>query len=247
MTTASPRSSRRFPSTHWSAIFLASRLDAEKGRRALDDLLRRYLSPLTAHVKARFRVDQPQAEDWLQEFVLNRILEKEFLNQAQPGRGRFRTFLLTSLDNFICSQLRHRNRQKRGPAGGHVNWDDLAAQDWGGTPDKVQSEFDRQWALTVVQEALGRMEQHCRQSGRTDIWEVFKGRYVGPILHDCPAIPYETMAVRFGLKTAVQAANLLTTAKRQFQRTLRTVVAEYVSSEAEVDNEIQELLTILAR
>lgn len=236
----------RFPSTHWSAIFLASQLDRETGRRALDDLLKCYLPALKTHVKTQFMATEEQCEDWLQSFVLNRILEKELLRVARPERGRFRTLLLTALNNFVVSQLRYQNRQKRHPPSALSSWEELTSSENSEAPASTNADFDRQWAQEVIRDALERMKSHCQQTGRRDIWEVFYGRYVGPILHDAPVIAYETLATRFGLTSPVQAANFLTTGKRMFQRTLRVAVAEYAANESDIDAEIKELMRILA-
>ncbi|MBI4661273.1 MAG: sigma-70 family RNA polymerase sigma factor [Verrucomicrobia bacterium] len=249
MKSATPTPSHRFPSTHWSGVYLARQLDMEKGRMALDNLLRQYLPALKGYLQTRFHADAHQSEDWMQSFVLNRILEKELLKAARPECGRFRTFLLTALNNFVVSQIRYQNRQKRKPEGDCLELAQIALreEDVSAGAGPGNSEFDRRWAVEVLRMALQRMEARCQETGRCDIWEVFQGRFVGPILHDQPLVGYETLAARFSLRSPVQAANLLTTGKRMFQRTLRGVVAEYAASESEINQEIQELLAILSQ
>ena len=104
-----------FPSTHWSEVFSAGQPAQEEGRKALENLLVRYQPALKAHLIGRFCLTEDQAMDLLQEFVLAKVLEKNLVGQADQARGRFRTFLLTSLDNFVVGQLRHQSAQKRSP------------------------------------------------------------------------------------------------------------------------------------
>src|SRR5437016_3232179 len=92
--------SNRLPSTHWSEIASASQTRQAKGREATARLLTRYQSALLAHLGFKFRATEDTAQDLLQSFVAEKILEKELLAQAIPARGRFRTFLLNALDNF---------------------------------------------------------------------------------------------------------------------------------------------------
>src|SRR6266567_87300 len=96
--------SSRLPSTHWSEIASASHTRQQKGREALDRLLVRYQAALLAHSTFRFRATEDAAQDLLQSFVAEKILENALLAQANPARGRFRTFLLNALDRFVISQ-----------------------------------------------------------------------------------------------------------------------------------------------
>src|ERR1044072_1839210 len=122
-------SSRRLPSTHWSAITAASQTRQEKGREALDRLLTRYQPALLAHLGFKFRATEDAARDLLQSFVAEKILEKELLAQAKPTRGRFRTFLLNALDNCVVSQRRREQAQKRSPGGDVLSVDELSPAD----------------------------------------------------------------------------------------------------------------------
>ena len=122
-------SSRRLPSTHWSEIASASHTRQQKGREALDRLLTRYQAALLAHISFKFRATQDAAQDLLQSFVAEKILENELLERANPARGRFRTFLLNALDRFVISQQRKERAQKRAPEAGFVPLDHLQSKD----------------------------------------------------------------------------------------------------------------------
>src|SRR5947208_3120758 len=191
-------SSRRLPSTHWSEIASASHSRQQKGREALDRLLTRYQSALLAHLGFKFRATEDAAQDLLQSFVVEKILEKELLAQATPTRGRFRTFLLNALDNFVVSQRRKEQAQKRSPGGDVLSVDKLSPADEPQHNDPPIDPTEAAWAQAAINAALLSMRRECETSKRTDIWGVFEGRVLSAILDDMPETHYEALIARFG-------------------------------------------------
>jgi DNA-directed RNA polymerase specialized sigma24 family protein len=121
MSTQKPAGSSAFPSTHWSQIYLASQADQAEGKQALNELLAVYSGPLLTYLKGHFAVSQQDAEDLLQSFMLNRVLEKRLLAKAKEGLGRFRGFICGTLHRFAIDVLRHQNGPTRQPKGGFVS------------------------------------------------------------------------------------------------------------------------------
>jgi len=236
-----------FPSTHWSEVFSAGQPEQEKGRKALENLLVRYEPALKTHLIARFRLTEDQAMDLLQEFVLTKVLEKNLVGRADQARGRFRTFLLSSLDNSVLGQMRRQAAQKRSPGEAILSFDEAAESEASFRLTSWADDFDVSWAREVISETLRRMQRHCEDSGRADIWGVFDGRVLGPSLGGSDPLPYEQAVERYGFQFPAQAFNVLTTGKRMFARVLRSVVAEYAADEQDVEAEIRELFAILAR
>lgn len=234
-----------FPLTSFSLVERACREDAAGDRPSLSDLLRRYLPPLRAHLAARWRMRAEQAEDLLQGFVTSRILERNLIAHFSRTSGRFRSFLLTSLDNFVRNELARDHAQKRLPAGGFVNLsDDVRPVDpSAAAPDG----FDKGWAREVIAAAVRQMQDECASSDRDDVWAVFQARVLEPVLRGSQPIHYEELVRRFGFRSPMQACNVLVTGKRMFERSLRSIIREYARNEAEVGLEIEELREILAR
>ena len=239
--------SRRLPSTHWSEIASASNTRQQKGRQALDHLLTRYQPALLAHLGFKFRAKDDVARDLLQSFVLEKILEKELLAQANSARGRFRTFLLNALDNFVVSQRRKQQAQKRSPGGDVLSVDELSPAD---EPQHNDPPIDRTeifWAQSAIKAALSNMRHECETSNRMDVWGVFEGRVLSVILEDLAETDYEELIKRFGFASPSQAFNALSTAKRMFKRHLSAVIAEYTQDDREVEEELRELKERLLR
>src|SRR5207244_4296378 len=95
-------------------------------------------------------------------------------------------------------------------------------------------------------QSLVRMREQCQIEGREQLWEIFTARVVSPAFEGGDPMPYQQLIDRFGLQTPLQASNALTTAKRMFAKTLRTIVAEYANSPDAVEREIGELKEVLS-
>src|SRR5687768_8954429 len=108
------------PVTRWSLIARAGRTDEAGWREALAELLTRYLPAMRAHLLIRKRLRPDDVDDLLQGFIASKILEQNVVSVADQRRGRFRTFLLTSLDHFVLNVLRERAAAKRSPAEGQA-------------------------------------------------------------------------------------------------------------------------------
>jgi RNA polymerase sigma-70 factor (ECF subfamily) len=239
--------SRRLPSTHWSEIASASHNRQQKGREALGRLLTRYQPALLAHLGFKFRATEDAAQDLLQSFVAEKILENELLAQANPARGRFRTFLLNALDNFVVSQRRKEQAQKRSPGADVLSVDELSPAVEPQHNDPPSDRTEVFWAQAAIKAALQNMRSECETSNRMDIWGVFEGRLLSAVLEDSPETDYEELIQRFGFKSPSHAFNALNTAKRMFKRHLHSVISEYAHGDREVEEELRELKARLLR
>jgi DNA-directed RNA polymerase specialized sigma24 family protein len=235
----------RFPTTHWSLVAQAGQIAGEARREALERLLRRYLPALRAHLLHTRRLAPEDADDVLQDFIASRIIEKDLLGRADRELGKFRTYLLTSLDRFLVDSLRRRKAKKRTPGdGGRVDVGN--EEEWLPAP-ALGDAFDVAWARGVLTESLEQMRAECTGTGREDVWTVFDCRVLGPILQGTEPVDYEQLVVRFGFTSAAQASNVLMTGKRMFARIIRTVVGQYALGEEAIESEIRELHEVLAQ
>lgn len=238
MSSESAHLPRGFPTTSWPGICTASQAGGEDQLQALDALLRKYLSPLKHHVVVKFGLPVDRAEDMVQGFVLRRILVNELLGRAKQTRGRFRTFLLNSLDNFICNELRGEQALKRAPTNGLVSFEEAPERELIAGHEPPETSFDAAWAQSVMRQALERMQAECEKSGRQDIWEVFNLRLLKPALEEIEPMAYEQLVERFQFQSPAQAHNTLATGKRMFLREIREVIAEYAPVPEEIDQEL---------
>ncbi|MBI5760262.1 MAG: sigma-70 family RNA polymerase sigma factor [Planctomycetales bacterium] len=237
---ASPPGS--FQTTHWSLIELAADAASAIRRPALEELLQRYYPALRAHLVLRKRLEPHRAEDVLQGFVADKLLERNLVAHADRTQGKFRSLLLRSLENYVADQFRQRKI------------DNLAPLDWGGesstaepAQESVADVFEVAWARQVIAEAMQRMQASCARDFRGWLWPLFEGRILRPTLLDQPPVSYDELISAFHFDSPAQASNALITVKRQFQRILETVVVEYLDETEDLDTELADLRRILSQ
>jgi RNA polymerase sigma-70 factor (ECF subfamily) len=238
-----------FPSTHWSLVGQAGQMGEMERRRALDELLVRYLPPMIAHLTQAKRLPMDEAEDVLQAFLTEKVVAQNLIRRADSARGRFRSFILASLDNFLSNVKRDSGARKRG--GGLVSggMGEAFAASLGETasPDGSPADaFDLTWAREVLRQAIEAMRIECESGGRSATWEVFRARVLDPIFADAAPVPYPELVRNFHFESPAQASNALVTANRHFMRVLRRVVGVYEQDAAAIDAELLDLRRIVA-
>jgi len=241
----SPGNHGYFPTTHWSLVGRASLEGDQVRRAALNELLNRYWPALKAHLVVNRRIDPNLADDFVQGFIENKILERHLVETADPARGKFRNLLMTALDNYVANQFQGRKAAKRLPDRA-ISMEAAVGQGASPTvtPDQV---FDVEWARQLLAETLRRMEAECSTSAREDLWGVFEVRIVKPIFEGAELPPYEEIVERFGYRSPSQSSNALITAKRMFVRNLKSVIGEYAVDQEQIDEELRELHSVLAK
>lgn len=209
---------------------------------ALEELCRTYWPPLYAYVRHR-GYPPTDAEDLTQQFFA-RLLAHNSLASADPARGRFRTFLLTSLQRFLISEWRRAVAQRRDlsqvvplePAAA----ESLIAPAGPGEPPELG--FDRCWADTLLRRALDRLQADYEANGRRALYEALKpfvwGERSGA---GCGEIAAELRLSEGAARVAVHRL------RSRFRELLRAEVALTVADEADVDAELRHLVEILVR
>ncbi len=241
MDTAGSTQKDYYPTTIWSEIGRAGKVDSPDALAALDGLLKKYYKPLQTHLQFKFYVTPEQAADLLQDFISRKMLQADLLMKASPHRGRFRTFLLNALDNFVVSQHRRDNTLRRKPEGGLESWEGCFRELTTGPASNRSDPYALEWARAVLAEAVSRMHAECEAHKCLGRWSIFKARLVDPILDGADRPSYEALTAQLGFQSPGEASNALTTAKRQFDRLLRQVVAEYAGEGSDVEEELREL------
>ncbi|MBE3071896.1 MAG: sigma-70 family RNA polymerase sigma factor [Acidobacteria bacterium] len=238
-----PQMPRQFATTRWSVVLAAGEGGTPGSREALARLCEIYWYPLYAFAR-RWGHTADEAQDLTQEFFA-RLLEKHYLGDVRPERGRFRSFLLASLRHFLLNERDRVLAQKRG--GGHapisLEFDAaegryrLEPRDTS-TPETL---YERRWALTLLDQVLQQLEREHRDSKRDRLFEALKGLLTG----QADTLPYVEIASRLGMtEGAVKvAAHRL---RRRFGELLRQEIAETVADPADVEDEIRYLFKVLA-
>src|SRR5256885_3475733 len=146
-TTWVPPSSTEFPGTIWHDV-----TDRKK-------VIHRYWGALKVYLfflLSRFPDYRSETEDFLQDFIMKKILQPGWLERANPGKGRFRDFLKSSLRHFVLGEIRNREAEKRGGKTHAASFDDLEQEL--ADPEPSADSFDAAWARTLLAQAFQRME-----------------------------------------------------------------------------------------
>jgi RNA polymerase sigma factor (sigma-70 family) len=232
----------RFPTTRWSRVILAGDPEAPLARESLAELCNAYWYPLYAYIRRR-GYDPEKAKDLTQDFFV-RVLEKGLLAEADPARGRFRSFLRTVCAHFLANRRDREHARKRG--GGRTVLSIDAADAEGRyaleladelTPERI---FDRSWALTLLGRILDQLGREYDEAGKAATFEALRGLLEGE--HDLPS--YAAVGARLGTSegAARVAAHRL---RRRYGELLRQEIAATLAEPAEVDDEIRELFAAL--
>lgn len=232
---------RPFLTTRWQVVVQAGDATAPDAAAALETLCRAYWPPIYARVR-RMGFNPDDAADLTQAFFA-RLIEGTFLNQADPARGRFRTFLLTALEHFVRDELDRAKTWKRGGRVTFVPLDVATAEAEyeraiaASGPDERL--FDRAWARTLLERVRQRLLVEAEVGGRGAL---------------CAALlpgggrepePYEAIGTRLGLSEgAVKLAAFRL--RQRYREVIRAEVAETVSSAAELEEELRHLLAVVA-
>lgn len=227
----------RFPSTSWSAIRNASDPASKGYRESLDRLAAVYWRPVYAHFRRRWGKTNEDAKDMTQEFF-TALCERGFLAKIEPGIGRFRAYVKAALDNFARLEHRGRKRLKRGGGRTVLSLDAIEGFEPSSSVP-VEGTFDREWARSVIDEALRELEGLYRAAGMEKAYRLFHLKHIEKPDED---LSYEALAKRFGLKTTT-VTNWLHRARRKMQDLVFRHVRETVDSDDEASAEIRELFS----
>jgi len=231
-----------FATTHWSVVMAAGKGDSPEAADALEQLCRTYWYPLYAFVRRQGH-GTPDAEDLTQEFF-TRFLAKEYFGRADPALGRFRSFLLACLKNFLREQQRQARRLKRGGGQTIISWDSRTAEERYRlepadpiTPEQV---YDRRWALTLLATVLARLAEEQSDAGKEQIFVQLKDHLWG----EGREASYAEMAERLGMTEGAVKVTVHRL-RRRLRDLLREEVAQTVATTGEVDEELRHLIGVI--
>ncbi len=233
----------RFAATRWSIVLAAGNWrEGGQSRSAMESLARAYWFPLYAYIR---RIGNPShnAEDLIQGFFTH-LLEKNALDSVDRNKGKFRSFLLASLKNYISDQRDHQNAQKRGGGQKLVELDSFEAEKRytiepvdSITPEKV---FEQRWAWTIIDQVMEQLRKQYADRNQENLFDELKGS----LTMGTETATRSELARQLGMdENALSvAAHRL---RRRFRELLREEVSQTVATPELVDEELKYLLTCL--
>jgi RNA polymerase sigma factor (sigma-70 family) len=231
-----------FATTHWSVVLAAGRGDSPQAQDSLEKLCQTYWLPLYAYVRRRGYAEA-DAKDLTQAFFAW-LLERDWLERADQERGRFRSFLLTSMSGFLSNEWDKARAQKRG--GGRTISLPFDAADtscrWEPADNFTpEQSFEWRWALTLLDQVMNRLCADYGGQGKANLFEQLKPCLLG----ERSAQPYAALAPKLGMtegsvKVAVHRL------RQRYRQLLREEIANTVAKPEEIEEEMRHLFAVLA-
>src|SRR6266404_91046 len=232
----------QFPTTRWTLVVAAGHPHQKETRSALVSLCENYWYPLYAYLRRRgYPADH--AQDLTQEFFV-RVLEGRYIDRADPEKGRFRAFILTSLKFFVADEADRHRAQKRGGGAvlplefvsGEDRYQREPAHDE--TPERI---FERRWALAVLNRVMDRLRTEFVHHGRPEHFDRLKVFLLGQSDAPYAALAREMNTSEGALKVAIHRL------RKRYRELFRQEIADTVADPAEVEAELRFLAAVLTR
>ena len=234
--------SSQFPTTRWTLVVAAGDPDRKGARLALVSLCENYWYPLYAWLRRRGH-SADEAQDLTQEFFV-RVLEGRYLDRADPDKGRFRSFILTSLKFFVADEGDRQRARKRGGgaivplefSSGEERYQREPSHDE--TPERI---FERRWALSVLDRVVEKLREEFVRHGRPEHFERLKVFLLGKSDAPYTALALEMKTSEGALKVAIHRL------RKRYRDLFRQEIADTVADPAEVESELRFLAGVLSK
>ena len=235
---------KRFHTTRWSVVLVSAQSQASGSKEAFSDLCKLYWYPLYGFI--RHRGHSPEdAEDLVQSFFLH-LIEHKTLSRVDRSKGKFRSFLLASLQNFLSDEADRARSLKRGGKAEFVHLDVEGAEDRYRlepvdmlSPEKI---FDARWAMVLIGEALDRLSREYAVQGKAAIFQVLCV-FLDPV--NTKNLPtYEEVAAQLQVSVG-SLKTLIHRLRKRYGALVREAISRTVSDSADVDSEIHQLCEAL--
>lgn len=233
-----------FAPTRWTLI-LRARGETPEGRAALSELCEAYYQPVLRFLRREGR-DEDAARELTQEFF-TQILSRDGFDQADPERGRFRSYLLGALKHFLADQRKHQHRLKRGGGAAHESLDTSPTDDDSGSQQVADTSaptpeafFDREWALAVMARALETLQKEFTAADKGDQFDTLKPWLMG----EAPSMSQADAARQLGLSEGAVKV-VIHRLRKRFRDAVRAEIGQTLRDPSLVDEELRHLVEAL--
>ena len=234
-----------FLTTHWSLIG-----DIQAGRDRDSALIRllpeKYWKPVYCYLR-RKGSNNEDAKDLTQGFFHEVVLNRQLVERSDQGKGRFRSFLLHALNQYVINQRARQTATLRNPQGKLVSLETIDPSE---LPEDMSAcepdaSYNYAWISALLDQVLAAVKRSCSEEGLQTHWELFHARIVRPTLDGTVAPSLSEIGARLGIEDTRRASNMIVTVKRRFREMLRRHIRDTVISKGQVDEELDEIIQFL--
>jgi len=236
-----------FLTTHWSLIEdVTKRPDEDRALIGL--LLERYWKPVYCYLRQK-GYDNEQAKDLTQGFLHEIVLNLNLIHRADQSKGRFRSFLLYALNQYLMNEERRERALKNIPKDKIVSLDAIEPPV---LPQSVresspEDSYNYAWVSALLDQVLSEVKCKCCEQGMETHWRVFSERVVEPMLNNTALRSLTDICQKYGIESEKKASNMIVTVKRRFQATLQQYIRSTVASESQMADELKEIMRFLPK
>jgi DNA-directed RNA polymerase specialized sigma24 family protein len=236
-----------FLTTHWSLIENVKK-QPDQDRALIGLLLERYWKPVYCFLRQK-GYDNEQAKDLTQGFFHEIVLNLNLFGRADQSKGRFRSFLLYALNQYLMNEKRRETAQKNIPRHKIVSLDAIEPPV---LPQIVkesnpEDSYNYAWVSAMLDQVLSDVKHACCKQGMETHWSIFSQRVVQPMLNNDVPPSLEDICEKYGIASEKKASNMIVTVKRRFQSSLKQHIRSTVASESQMADELKEILKFLPK
>ncbi len=236
------RGKGQFATTVWGRVLEAGNEQSTDFAAAIEALCQQYWPPVYAYLRRKGHAPD-EARDLTQGFFAFWIAHHA-IARADPARGRFRNYLIASLENYLSVQRRHEAAVTRGVTKPFLVWDDAAAERLyeevlvhSETPARL---FEKRWALDLLERVHAKLRAEFAELAKSDLLEALEGH----LWDEESAVRYDELSRALGLSAGALRVTVHRL-RRQFRKRLLAEIAATGVPAAEIDDEIRQLMAVL--
>jgi hypothetical protein len=236
-----------FLTTHWSLIEDVKK-QPDQDRALIGLLLDRYWKPVYCYLRQK-GYDNEKAKDLTQGFFHEIVLNLNLFGRADQSKGRFRSFLLYALNQYLMNEKRRETAQKNIPRHKIVSLDAIEQPV---LPQSViasspEDSYNYAWVSAMLDQVLSDVKRICYEQEMETHWSIFSERVVQPMLNNAASPPLKDICEKYGIENEKKASNMIITVKRRFQNALKQYIRSTVASESQMAEELKEILKFLPK
>ena len=231
-----------FLTTNWSLFEQAGSGQINDNKALIGLLLERYWKPVYCYLR-RHGYGNEDAKDLTQGFFHEIVLGHNLVETADKSKGRFRTFLLVSLDRYLIKVRQKQQAQKRIPKEKLVPFNLMKDAELPIVLSELNPDesFNYAWVSTLLEEVLQEIEGQCHRDGLSTHWYLFGERILEPILTTQSPPSLEELCHKHQVENTAIASNMIITVKRRFGTALHKHLRDLVASDEQVREELEEI------
>jgi len=235
-----------FQTTCWTQLLNAKTSNDERERLVINNLLQRYWKPVYCYLRHK-GYSNDKAKDMTQGFFAEIVLERHLFQQANPKKGKFRSFLLTALNRYVTDKHRYEAAEKRKAPSTMLALDEfdlsrVPTRIPGASPEEC---FNHAWIAVMLEQVLLDVKRECYRNNREDYWGVFEARVLLPIISGKKPVSLPDLCKKYSIKDESRASNMMITVKRRLRKALECNMRKLGESSPTLSEQIEELLNIL--